>query len=170
MTSEQTAVVREVLLEIAIDAPRERVWKALVEQTTDWWHKDFYTGPGARGFHIQPRLGGWMYEDWGNDNGLIWGTVTGVRAMEMLQVVGDSSSDWGGPNRGIMTWNLDSAPDGPDTTLVRFRHSIHGRVSETTRDSLDGGWRLLFEQCLKDFAETGRRPAAADADAPECSA
>jgi len=144
-----SATVREVLLEITIDAPRERVWKALVEETTEWWHEDFFTRP-AEGFHIQPKLGGWMYEDWGKGDGLIWGFVTGVKKAEMLQVVGDLNADWGGPHRGIMDWTL--ASDG-GSTLVRFRHGLFGRIEDKTADALDGGWRKLFEGCLKPHAE-----------------
>jgi uncharacterized protein YndB with AHSA1/START domain len=166
--SETSAVVCEVLLEIAIDAPRERVWEAIVEETASWWHKDFYTGPGAVGFHMQPKLGGFVYEDWGDGNGQLWGTVTGVRAPEYLQSIGDTSPDWGGPNRGIMDWRLEAADDGG--TLLRFRHALFGNVSEQTRASLQGGWTLLLEQCLKAYAETGERPAIADGDAPACGA
>jgi len=151
-STEQAAAVREVLLEITVDAPRERVWNALVEETSAWWHKDFYTKP-AEGFHIQPKLGGWMYEDWGGGNGLLWGTVTGVQASEMLQVVGDLNADWGGPHRGIMDWTLTPAEDNPDATVLRFRHGIFGSISEKTAGSLDGGWKLLFETCLKPHAE-----------------
>lgn len=154
--SEQT-----VLLEIVIDAPRQHVWKALVEDTAAWWHKDFYTGP-AEAFRLEPKLGGWMYEDWGGGNGQLWGTVTGLRAPEMLQVIGDSNSDWGGPNRGIMDWTLE---EQGESTLVRFRHALHGHITDRMRESLDGGWRLLLGECLKGYAETGERPAAADPDA-----
>ncbi len=152
------AQVQDLMMEVVIEASRERVWEALVEQTNDWWHKDFYTGAGALGFHLQPKLGGWMFEDWGDGGGLIWGTVIGVRLHEMLQVAGDSSPDWGGPNRGIMAWTLAPADGREDVTVVRFRHSFHGHASDSTRTSLDDGWRMLFEGCLKPFAEAGARP------------
>lgn len=165
-TTQTPAAVRDILLEITIDAPPERVWTALVEETHAWWHKDFYTRANPVAFHIQPRLGGWMYEDWGDDSGQIWGSVTGIHAPDFLQVVGDSSPEWGGPNRGIMTWDLKA--DG-NATVVRFRHAIHGNVSDETQGSLTEGWRLLFEGCMKPYAESGARPDAADADAAECS-
>ena len=59
-------------MEIPINAPRARVWKALVEETTFWWPASFYTGPKARGLHIEPKLGGRMYEDWGKGAGVVW--------------------------------------------------------------------------------------------------
>ncbi len=168
--TQDPAVVQQILMEITIDAPRERVWKALVEETGAWWHKDFYTGRDPVGFHMQPKLGGWIFEDWGGGEGAIWGTVIGVRAPEMLQAVGDSGPDYGGPNRGMMSWDLTPSGDDDAATVVRFRHALHGSVAPGTVDSLDGGWRLLFETCLKAYVETGTRPAAADADAGPCEA
>lgn len=168
MTSaiDQAASTADIQLEVHIDAPRERVWQALTQDIGAWWHKDFFMGANAT-FHCDPKLGGWMYEDWGDGEGLIWGTITGIRSPELLITAGDTSAEWGGPNRGIMSWNLAASDDGASTT-VRFRHALHGRVSEQTRQSLEGGWKLLIADCMKPYAESGQRPAASDADAGPC--
>ncbi len=166
-TTEPQAHHIDIQLEIRIEAPRDRVWTALTDEIGAWWHKDFFTHPDAGSFRLQPKLGGWMYEDWGDGDGQLWGTVNGVRKGEMLQVVGDTSADWGGPNRGILTWRLE---EEAGVTVVAFRHSLFGNVSEQTRDSLEGGWRLLFEDCMKAYVEGGARPEASDADAPPCDA
>ena len=63
MTPSRTATVARVELEIPIKAPAADVWRALLEDTTLWWPREFYTG-AAKGFHIEPRLGGRVYEDW----------------------------------------------------------------------------------------------------------
>ena len=162
------ATIADITLEVVIDAPRERVWSALTEDIGAWWHKDFFMGPDAT-FHCDARLGGWMYEKWGDEQGLIWGTITGIRAPELLITTGDTGPEWGGPNRGFMQWNLSASDDGEHTT-VRFRHALHGRISEATRQSLEGGWKLLFEGCMKPYAETGQRPAASDEAAGPCDA
>ena len=148
-TTDTVAEVRHVSLQIEIDAPRERVWKSLVQETAAWWHKDFYTAENAKGFHIEPVLGGKMYEDWGDGAGQIWALVIGVRAPEFLQVAGDSSRDWGGPNRNLMTWRLEEHGTG---TLLKFENSVYGRVTEGTADSLEKGWMQLFAE-LKSHAE-----------------
>jgi uncharacterized protein YndB with AHSA1/START domain len=142
----------EVVAELEIAAPPQKVWSALVGDVSSWWHSAYFTGAGARGFHIEPKLGGRMHEDWGGGQGLVWGTVIGLRTNEMLQVVGDSSPEWGGPSRSFFTWKLSPTQQG---TNVRFSQSIFGRVDDAVVGSLDAGWRFLFGECLKRYVETG---------------
>ena len=153
LTMPETDVnTREILIEVRIEAPVERVWKSLVHNTADWWLEDFYTDPKHVGFELQPKLGGWMLEDWGDGEGLIWGTVGGLRAPSFLQVFGDSSPQWGGPNRNILTWRLEEADNGG--TVLRFEHAVFGKVSAETEASLGAGWKQLFGEGLKPYAET----------------
>jgi uncharacterized protein YndB with AHSA1/START domain len=94
----QESGVRIIELEISIRAPVERVWKALVKETGKWWLRDFYTSGEAKTFVIEPVLGGKMFEDWGDGAGVIWATVTAVKAPTMLELAGVSSPAWGGPS------------------------------------------------------------------------
>ena len=52
-------------LEIAISRPIETAWKALAGDTAFWWPKDFYANAKTKGFHIESRLGGKVFEDYG---------------------------------------------------------------------------------------------------------
>ena len=149
-TSELSAV--NVQVEVRIEAPRERVFETLVDRMSDWWHEDFFTRPGLGAYRLERKLGGLVYEDWGDGEGQIWGKVAGLKAPEYLQVAGDTDHNWGGPSRGIMTYTLEA--DG-DATLLRFVQASFGHVSEETRRSLEEGWRLLLGDCLKPFAERG---------------
>jgi uncharacterized protein YndB with AHSA1/START domain len=163
-TTQPSFGVRNILVEVLIEAPLEHVWRTMVVETSAWWHSDFYSGPAPEGFHIEPELGGRMYEDWGEGNGLVWGTVAGLRAPTFLQVVGDTSKDWGGPSRNIMAWRLDREGE---TTRLRLEHSIFGNISKETEESLRSGWDFLIGGCFKRFAETGERPSPA-VRAPGC--
>lgn len=147
--------VTNVIVEVKIASPITRVWKALVDETGDWWHRDFSTAPGMQAFTIEPTLGGKVFEDWGNGNGQMWGTVYGFREPNFLQFVGDVSKDWGGPARSIITWRLEES--GAET-LLRHEHSQLGPTSDKTRSSLETGWQFLLRDCLKPFAETGKAP------------
>ena len=146
--------VHTVVLEVRIAATRQRVWRALVEETSSWWHRDFYAGRDPVGFHFEPRLGGRMWEDWGDGQGLVWATVIGVRREELLQLSGLLDASFGGPAGLISTWKL--TPDGTET-VVRFEETTWGAASEATRKSLDVGWHFLIERCLKTWIETGKR-------------
>lgn len=60
---------------------------------------------------------------------------------------------------GFMTWKLEECEAG---TKLRFEHSVFGKASKQTRDSLDEGWQMLFGRCLKHYAETGEGPSYDD--------
>lgn len=147
----------EHTLEVEIEAPVARVWKALTGQASSWWHPGFHARPGARAFVIEARVGGRAYEDCGDGEGLVWYTVTGVARNELLQLMGDLDSSYGGPARLHTTFRLRA--DG-DRTVVRLEECAFGRVTEKTRVNLAKGWDVLLRGCLKVFAETGKPPAA----------
>ncbi len=162
----QVLTVSEVRCEVRIEADAARVWETLVGDVTPWWHAAFYTnplGPKQGGYHIEPKLGGRMFEDWGEGQGLIWGTVIGIESERFLQIFGDSSAEWGGPSRNCLTLRLE--PDGAATKLS-FLGSGFGRITEQTTASLDEGWRFLLEACLKRYIETGE--IAGMDEAPGC--
>jgi len=164
MSERRSMETAEVLAEVRIDAPTERVWKALVEETPEWWRPEFCTDPSAEAFRIEARVGGRAWEDWGDGQGQIWGIVNGVRRGSYLQIVGDSSKEWGGPHRSIMTYRLTE--EGGESVL-RLEHSIFGVVDEKTKASLTEGWRFLLHDCMKAYVETGKRPDLSSMQVPE---
>ena len=95
-----------------------------------------------------------MCEDWGDGQGLQWGTVIGVRRDEFLQVSGVLDASFGGPAALILTWRLDARDGG---TNLRFEQSSWGAAGAATKHSLDIGWRFLLERCLKEWIEKGER-------------
>ena len=135
-----------VELEIEIAAAPARVWSALMEQTTLWWPKDFYTGP-AKGFHIEPRIGGRVYEDWGDGAGVIWYQIFAMNPGVSLDLQGNMA-----------------VPFGPAMTLLHLELEAHGKgtrlkVSDSTmgvacdrKEKVDG-WRRIFGEGLKRFVE-----------------
>ncbi len=151
-TKKQPFDVHEIDFEVLIAAPPSRVWRALVVETSSWWHDAFYTGKDPKAMHLEAKLGGRMWEDWGDGQGLSWGSVIGMRRNEFLQVDGVIDAQFGGPAHALHTWRLASQGKG---TLLRFQEALWGAVGESTRKSLDEGWRFLFERCLKTWIETG---------------
>lgn len=141
-----------VEVEIEIAAPPERVWKALVEETGRWWHKDFYAGQNPRGFILEPRLGGRMYEDWGDGAGAVWYTVTEIDPPRSLGLFGTIGTEFGGPATSILRIVLEPSGAG---TRFRLSDAEFRRVTEKTRGVLDEGWRTLFGE-LKRWVEENR--------------
>jgi len=145
--------------EIEIDAPRERVWRALTAEMVEWWPKSFYIGAAPRRFAIEERVGGRVYEDWGDGEGALWATVTAIRRGELLQWAGDLGPEYGGPARSLSTFTLE---ENEGRTRLLFRDTIFGRLEAQTIDNMEKGWDFLLRTCFKTWVEQGERPERPD--------
>jgi uncharacterized protein YndB with AHSA1/START domain len=141
-----------VELELAFEAPRERVWKALVSETGRWWPKDFLVGRDVKAFSLEPRLGGRLHEDWGDGQGVVWFTVNCIEAPRRLDLVGHLAPAFGGPALSYLSLQLEEAGK---KTLLKLSDGVHGRVGPETETNLREGWQLLFGEALKDYVEGG---------------
>ncbi len=151
--AEQPLGIVQVELEVRIEAPAERVWQALVDEIGRWWPRDFYAGP-AKSFRLEPRLGGRMYEDWGNGAGATWYAVTEIDPGRSLGLSGTLPAAFGGP--AISLLRLVLRPEG-EATVLELTDSEFRRATEKAHASLDEGWRQLFEVAFKRYAEGGER-------------
>jgi uncharacterized protein YndB with AHSA1/START domain len=140
----------QVELELTIEAPRERVWTALVQEMGAWWRKDFYCAGGKR-FVMEPFVGGRVYEDAGDGNGLHWYTVTVLSAPRLLALSGQLAPPWGGPAVSFVRIELEAAGE---RTRLRLSDSLFGVVDEGSHASISEGWRLLIGEGLKPHAES----------------
>jgi uncharacterized protein YndB with AHSA1/START domain len=155
----RTFGVIESVQEVVVNAPPERVWKALTEQLSAWWPKEYYAGKSPRGFLLDLQLGGKLYESWGAGQGLVWGTVTAIRVNERLDYVGHLDPDFGGPANTRTRYALEA--DG-DATRVRVSEVHWGGVTDESRACVESGWGHLLADCLKPFVETGAQPDIPD--------
>jgi uncharacterized protein YndB with AHSA1/START domain len=137
-------------VEVTVGAPRERVWRALVEEPGQWWPRDFYVGREPRGFIIEARPGGRVYEDWGNDAGALWYTVLVVQPPEVLELAGYLTPAFGGP--ATTTARVSLRAEGT-STVVKVEEAVFGRVDEHTVPRLREGWRSLLGGGLKAHVE-----------------
>jgi uncharacterized protein YndB with AHSA1/START domain len=146
-----------VRLEVRIEAPRARVWRALAEDISAWWPAaSFNVGGASARMTLEPRVGGRMFEDWGEGQGLLWAHVCTVRRPELLQMVSDAFPEWGGPLRSYLTWRLES--DG-EATIVRFVDAALGERRPGDDAEKEKGWRFLMAGCLKAHLEGRPLPA-----------
>jgi uncharacterized protein YndB with AHSA1/START domain len=100
---------------------------------------------------IEPRVGGRLFEDRGEGNGLLWGTVVTIDPPHLLEFTADVFPRWGGPLRSQVSVRLTAVEDRTRLTLV---DALIGRLADATASSLDAGWKKLFGHMLRDYAES----------------
>ena len=137
-----------VEMEISINAPKAKVWKALIHDTTFWWPKNFYTSPKAKSYHIEAKLGGRMYEDWGDGAGLIWYRVFGIDAPDSIHLEGCMAPPYG-PAHNLLVLRLE---ENNGATVLKLSDTTIGNIDE--KCDKQAGWKELFEGSFKPYAET----------------
>jgi DNA-binding transcriptional ArsR family regulator/uncharacterized protein YndB with AHSA1/START domain len=125
----------DVEQEVVVAAPRERVFEALCRMG-EWWPHTFREGASV---HLEARVGGRFWEDWGDGDGALYATVTGIRRPERIACSGPMGMS--GPVAGVFALDLEERPDG---TLVRLSHHAVGPIDDETRSSYERGWVEVF--------------------------
>ena len=139
-----------VSMTTTINASKEVVWKALLHETGLWWRKDFYTSANTKNFIIQPKIGGLMYEDTGNGEGLVWAEVVGIDSPNTLQLKGNLAPEFGGPAISFLRIDLEESKEG---TILKLTDSIFGKIGAGLQKDMTEGWKLLFGDGLKNYVE-----------------
>ncbi len=135
-------------MEIPIEAGQKQVWECLIKDVGLWWRKDFYTSPKTQNFIIEPKPGGKMYEDYGNNEGLVWADVIVIDSPDVLELKGHLSPQFGGPAFSFIRLSLEG--DDSNTTLT-LSDTVFGDISENTEKDLTEGWKMLFEDGFKNY-------------------
>ncbi len=137
-------------LNYQIELPQKEVWECLFTRLHEWWSPDFYTNAKTKRFVIEVQLGGKMYEDFGEGEGLIWGEVIGVDRPHSLQVRGMLSGEFGGPALSYEKFGLSELSG---VTTLSYRAEFIGITTEKTLNSLQKGWEEIFSQHLIPFCQ-----------------
>lgn len=143
----QSLEVRAVqyTLEVPIEAPVDRVWAALTEETNAWWLPDFHMVGADSIVTFEARAGGKLVEEKADGGSLLWYTVQMCTPGESIHLVGHIAPNWGGPATSMLELKLEA--DGAGTRLI-VNDALFGRVGETTPQSLRDGWGQLFGEGL----------------------
>ncbi len=147
--------VCEVALEVEIAAPPERVWKAFTEEIVAWWPTAFYTSPNPKGFVFEEKLGGRLYEDRGDGQGLVWYHVIELNKPGTIRLSGELTPEFGGPAR--LQTRIDFVPTETGTRF-RLLDTIFGRLGASLQGNVTEGWKFLFEECFKPWVEEAKHP------------
>ena len=153
----QPAEIAQLTMATEINAPPDRVWKALTDNIGEWWPVEFFAGgeDGKRSYICEAHPGGRMFEQWDDGGGLLWGTVICAEPNVRLQVLGVTFPNWGGPSLGYVSWDLSANDNG---TTLTFSESMLGRISEANIDEKNKGWAFLCNS-MKAYVEGDPPPA-----------
>ena len=144
-----TSGLERVELEIEIAAEPATVWRALTTETTFWWPRAFYTGP-AKGFHMEPRIGGKVFEDWGDGAGVVWYEIFALNPGVSLDLHGQMAVPYG---PAVTLLHLELVAEGGGTRL-KVSDSTIG-VTGDPKEKLSG-WEQVFRDGLKRYVESER--------------
>ncbi len=147
---EQSQVTR-IQMEISINASIEHTWQSLINDIGLWWRKDFYTSPKTKEFILEARPGGKMYEDYGNNEGLVWAEVIILDSPNILELKSHLSPAYGGPVFSFLRLALESSDGG---TTLRLSDVGVGTMSDEAVKQTEAGWRMLFEDGFKSYVES----------------
>ncbi len=158
-TSSVAVNALQVEVEIAIQAPRNSVWRAMVHDTTAWWPHDFMGQSGGTHVKLEPWPGGRIYEEGANGSGLLWAQVIALDPPNSMHWTAQISPPWGGPATSFVHFKL--VDDDNDGCILKISDWIMGCEVHKMAQNLDSGWRHLFETGLKAYVETQSSPAPA---------
>ena len=101
-------------MEIAIDAPPQRVWRAIFEETESWWLPEFHVAGAGSKITFDPAPGGnGIMEHTDDGGGLQWYTVQMYLPDQLkIYLVGYIAPEMGRP---------DDEPPDVGGGRVRFR-------------------------------------------------
>jgi len=134
--------------EIKLNAPRERVFKALTENVSDWW--EFRLAPkGVQSkLTLTPVPGGQFIESWRENEGAVWGNVYYVNAPEEIRLHGHLGMQ--GAINSAYTYRL-TEEDG--VTTLQLSHTASGVIRENWEHDHTEGWKHLLGSLLKNYVE-----------------
>lgn len=134
--------------DLDLEIPVEKAWEALVDVSGWWCHYFADTQPRLT---LEPRLGGRFFEDWGDGQGALFGTVTYVKKPEILRLSGPLGMDT--PVNSVYEFRLTEKKGRTRLTLT---HRATGLMDRKWAKSHKNGWKELWKH-LRRFAEEGVR-------------
>jgi len=137
-------------LTYTIERAVEVVWEKFFDEIHQWWSSDFYTNSKTKEFTIEMKLGGKMFEDFGDGEGLVWAEVIGIDKPTSLQVRGMLSGEFGGP---AISYEKFSFTDLGGHTRLVYKAEFIGNVDEKTLESLKSGWKTIFNDYFIPFCK-----------------
>ena len=103
---------------------------------------------------LETRPGGRWYRDLGGDNGHLWGFVQSIKRPALLEIWGPLFMSTAATSN--LLYRLSETPE---STLIKFTHTLVGRFPEDHRQRLTSGWTSMHARIRK-AAEAAAETAA----------
>ena len=129
--------------EIAIAAPIETAWEAVLEQMGP---KSEMPDGKPFPFKLEAWPGGRLYRDLGNSAGHLWGHVQVIKPPTLLEIWGPMMMSFPAVNH--LQYRL--TPEGTGTRLALVHKSI-GLIAKEHREGMQAGWSYKLNR-IRDLA------------------
>lgn len=139
-------------MELRIRAPRERVFAAITDELDNWWPHRYK--PDSK-IVVDSRVGGMIEERFANGGGAQYGSIAYIDPPSVLMTTGPSAL-----NRGQYSFNTEKLEQDGEYTIVKREMQIWGTVSEEVEKMFREGTRMLMENALRQYCESGVRYTA----------
>src|SRR5262244_3390978 len=103
---------------------------------------------------LEPWPGGRWFRDLGDGNGHFWGSVQAIKKPTLLEIAGPLFMSY--PVANNVQYRLS---EEKGVTVIKFRHSGFGLITEEHRVGIVKGWAYIHENVRK-RAEAGRSRSA----------
>jgi hypothetical protein len=130
--------------EIAIAAPIEIAWEAVLDQMGP---KSEMPDNTPFPFKLEAWPGGRLYRDLGNSTGHLWGHVQVIKPPKLLEIWGPMMMSYPAINHIQYRLTADGA-----TTRLQLTHRAMGIIEEQHRDGLSKGFEFWVKR-MKQLAE-----------------
>lgn len=142
--------VNEIVVELEINQAKSVVWDKMLNHFADWWPRDFLCLGESAQLHFEPFAGGRLFETNPEGGCLLWAQVLMIIPGESIDMAGQVTPAFGGPNITMNKMSLESI--GEAKTRFRLTNSVLGNVSEEGKASVKSGWEYLMG-ALKAYCE-----------------
>ncbi len=127
--------------EIQVRAPLDTTFAALLEQLGPY---NEAPNVGPMPMKLEPWPGGRWYRDLGDNNGHFWAVVQAIKRPTLLEFAGPLFMSY--PAVSNVQYRLSEANG---VTLIKFRHSAMGIISDEHRAGVSKGWGYMNEGVRK---------------------
>lgn len=142
----------DITQEIHVKASLDKTFEAMLEQLGP-----YNETPDGKplAMKLEPWPGGRWFRDLGNSNGHYWATVQAIKRPTLLEFSGPLFAS--SPFVSNVQYRLTEEPGG---TLITFRHTALGLLSDDQRKGVSHGWTYMNSQ-VKVRAESSIRSSSA---------